>query len=113
MTPADIRNDTHATKRDGHAHNRGLVLDAMRRHGACDTRTLAHQMGWDVLAVRPRVTELLQAGLVVLDGRGTEGGIYRVASPAEAQAAQHRRLGRHAAVQDEMPFMSGVRRRSY
>lgn len=112
-TAAEIRNETHAAKRSTHAENRALVLKALGEcGGSVSTRTLALAMGWDVLAVRPRVTELYQAGLVVLDGKGPDGGLYRVATVAEAQAAQRTRLGRPGtAVQVEMNFHD--RRRRY
>lgn len=112
-TAAEIRNETHAAKRAAHAERRAQVLAALAASPApISTRDLAARMSWDVLAVRPRVTELGQLGLVVLDGRGPDGGLYRVATVAEAQAAQRTRLGQPgAAVQTEMPFHD--RRRRY
>ena len=113
QTAAEIRNETHKAKRATHAENRQRVLDALIFAAATiSTRDLAARMSWDVLAVRPRVTELYQAGLVVLDGKGPDGGLYRVATVAEAQAAQRTRLGRPGtAVQAEMNFHD--RRRRY
>ncbi|WP_043585343.1 hypothetical protein [Geminisphaera colitermitum] len=118
MTPADIRNDHHAARRDGHAANRAAVLAGLRAYGPCDTRALAESMQWDVLAVRPRVTELVQAGLAVLDGRNDNGGIYRAATPGEAQATIRSKLQAHSSqliapsVQTSFPFFS-VNRRHY
>lgn len=113
MQATEIRNDTHAAKRATHAENRALVLAALTAAAKpVSTRDLAARMSWDVLAVRPRVTELYQSGLVVLDGKGPDGGLYRVATVAEAQEAQRTRLGKPGtAVQVEMNFHD--RRRRY
>lgn len=111
-TPADIRNAQHEAKRASHAENRAKVLAALHEAATpVSTRQLAEQMGWDVLSVRPRVTELYQAGLVVLDGKGPDGGLYRVATVQETLARQRTRLGRPGAeIQTELPFT--VRRRT-
>lgn len=113
MNATEIRNETHAAKRATHAENRARVLAALTAAAApISTRDLAARMSWDILAVRPRVTELGQLGLVVLDGRGPDGGLYRVATVAEAQEAQRTRLGQPGhAVQAEMNFHD--RRRRY
>jgi plasmid stability protein len=111
MNAAEIRNATHAAKRSAHAENRAAVLDALASGSKpVSTRALAALMGWDVLAVRPRVTELYQEGLVVLEGKGPDGGLYRAATVQETLAYQSTRLGR-GEVQDEMPFQD--RRRRY
>lgn len=112
-TPAAIRNETHAAKRAGHEQSRATVLRGLAECARpVSTRTLALAMGWDVLAVRPRVTELHQMGLVVLDGRGPDGGLYRVATVQETLAHQQRtRLGQGGEVQAEMNFQDRRRRR--
>ena len=112
-TPAAIRNETHEAKRASHAENRARVHAAIVAAAVpISTRDLAAAMGWDVLAVRPRVTELYQAGLVVLEGRGPDGGLYRVATVQETLAFQKRiRPGRAGGeVQTELVFTSRRRR---
>lgn len=66
-------------------------------HGPATTRDLAGRLGADILSVRPRVTELYQAGLVTLDderpasnsqtltpsnSRTPHEGVYRAVAPA-------------------------------
>jgi hypothetical protein len=112
QTAAEIRNASHAAKRAAHAERRAQVLAALRECGApVSTRALAEAMKWDVLCVRPRVTELYQAGLVVLDGRDSDGGLYRVATVAETLAFQATARTGGREVQDELPFTT--RRRRY
>lgn len=89
MKPIDYRNETFERLQERMNRNRRLVLDALRIHGPCTTRELAARMGWDILNVRPRVTELCQLGFAVIDedapGRKSEG-TYRALSDAEALA---------------------------
>ncbi|MCC6356945.1 MAG: hypothetical protein IT577_23915 [Verrucomicrobiae bacterium] len=56
-------------------------------------------MGWDILRVRPRVTELVQLGLARLDGSIFREGTYRALNWNEARIAWE--AGRRA-VQTEM-----------
>ncbi len=112
-TAADIRNEQHAATRASHEERRAQVLAALAAAAVpLSTRDLAARMGWDVLSVRPRVTELYQSGRVVLDGKGPDGGLYRVATIRETLAYESRtRLGRSGEVQCEMNFRD--RRRHY
>jgi hypothetical protein len=113
MQPTDIRDQNHAAKCGGHADHRAAVLAALVGGPApVSTRALAARMGWDVLSVRPRVTELVQAGLVVMDGRDADGGLYRAATMQEIQRAQTRRPDGQP-VQTELPFTTTARRRHY
>lgn len=52
----------------------------------CTPKELAGKMGWDVTSVRPRLTELRQAGLVETTGDRRNGEhVFRFVSLAEAQ----------------------------
>lgn len=70
--------------------DRASVLEALQLHGPATTRDLARAMEWDILSVRPRVTELVQLGLAELvpepDGRTCREGSYRALSTSEAEA---------------------------
>lgn len=84
MTPIDYRNITWDGIQNKIAGNRLAVLDALREHGPCTTRDLAAAMEWDILNVRPRVTELVQIGFAeCLDIAGHEG-TYRAFSDYDA-----------------------------
>lgn len=93
--PAAYRNATWEHLQSSLDHRRRAVLHALRTHGPCTTRALATAMGWDILSVRPRVTELLQAGWVqALDLPGREG-TYRALTDSEAIAARQQATGGH------------------
>jgi hypothetical protein len=103
MTPVDYRNATFAELQDrGLEGLRGHVLKAWQAHGPCTTEELAEKSGISILTLRPRTTELVQIGLVVLSEaivrRG--GGIYRAATTHEAlyhfQAERARASGANA-----------------
>ena len=69
------------------------VLSAWRLHGPGTTRELAQRSGIDLLGLRPRTTELLQLGLLVVvdeDQPGHEGR-YRALSDDEAFALFNQR----------------------
>ncbi len=98
MKPIDYRN---ATFRDIQARldkNRQEVWLALLKHGPCTTRELAGHLRWDILNVRPRVTELVQlcfAQLEVINGNATrkEGeGVYQGLSEAQAMALYSERV---------------------
>lgn len=111
-TPSAIRDESHAAKRAAHADHRDKVFAALVAAAApISTRALAQAMKWDVLSVRPRVTELFQMGLIVLDGRCEDGGLYRVATASEIQAHQRRVCPRGGEVQTELPFTARRGRR--
>jgi predicted transcriptional regulator len=70
------------------------VLSAWKQHGPCTTRELAAKADMDLLAVRPRTTELLQLGLlkeVEGEGQGHEG-VYRALSDDEAMTEFSKRV---------------------
>lgn len=87
MSPIDYRNATWEGIQNRLTGNRLAVLDALRQHGPCTTRSLAAAMDWDILNVRPRVTELFQLGFVAdatADETPTREGTYVALSDEEA-----------------------------
>lgn len=92
MQPIDYRNTTWEEIAARLDRNRDAVYRALQAHGPATTRALAVAMGWDVLNVRPRVTELFQLGFVALvdDAPGREG-VYRALSWTDARREFERR----------------------
>jgi len=87
MSPIDYRNATWDGIQNKIVGNRRAVLDALREHGPCTTRELAAAMDWDILNVRPRVTELVQIGFVVdatSDETPAREGTYMAFTDTEA-----------------------------
>lgn len=93
MKPFDFRNATWSDLQATVQGRRLAVLAAWREHGPGTTRAVALKAGMDILAFRPRTTELYQLGLIDLaptahGTRNTEHeGIYRALTEAEAMAA--------------------------
>lgn len=77
MKPVDFRNETFREIADRVEGDRQDILEFLRAHGPLTTRGLAAQMDRDILAVRPRVTELVQLGAVEIAGAHGHEGIYR------------------------------------
>lgn len=77
MKPIDYRNETWfaiSTRLQG---MRQTVYGELKKFAPCTTRALAERSRIDILAVRPRVTELVELGLAECIG-GTKGeGVYR------------------------------------
>ena len=94
MDPVDYRNATWDAICGRVAGLRSATYLALLLHGPCTTRDLARKSNFDLLTIRPRVTELIQLGFALLvedaGGRGTEG-TYRALSVVEAQALFQRR----------------------
>jgi predicted transcriptional regulator len=86
MTPIDYRNaqwEEIAARLD---KNRSAVYHALQIHGPATTRELAAAMSWDVLNVRPRVTELFQLGFVeVVETEIKNEGTYRALGWTDAR----------------------------
>ncbi len=91
MTPPDYRKAQFQDIQAAIAGRRLAVFVGLSRVGPCTTRELAERTGMDLLAVRPRVTELVQLGFAEVlppeDPKhpGTEGR-YRALSNDEALA---------------------------
>lgn len=93
MKPTDFRTATFRELQGRLVYLRLSVWEALAHHGPCTTRELARECGFDLLTVRPRVTELVQMGFAVCvneDEAGKEG-IYRALTVAEAEAAFNER----------------------
>jgi predicted transcriptional regulator len=85
MSPIDYRTATWADIRGRLVNLRASVYDALLDHGPCTTRELATACGIDLLTVRPRVTELVQLGLVRCIGGAGHHGIYQALTLAQAE----------------------------
>jgi hypothetical protein len=94
MEAIDYRNAKFADLQDRLVGLRLSVWQAWKTFGPGTTRQVAQRSGIDILSFRPRTTELLQLGLVVLAGNepGHEGN-YRAASLQEAWAAVEAKRG--------------------
>lgn len=86
MKPIDHRNETFENVKDRIAGDRKLVFEALKEYGPCTTRGLAECMEWDILNVRPRITELCQIGFVECMQIAGGQGIYRAVEDQEAEA---------------------------
>lgn len=73
----DIRDEMHAHIQPGVQVFQTRVWELLGKFGPCTTRQLAESSGMSLLTVRPRVTELLELGLVELSGRLGREGVYR------------------------------------
>jgi len=89
MKPIDFSRATFADIVHELGALRLAVWHALQAYGPCTTAELAACMDMDLLTVRPRVTELMSVGLVVLSGdhRGREG-VYRATTLDEAARRQ-------------------------
>jgi len=87
MKPIDYRNESWERVQARLVLDRARVHSALITSGPCTTRHLAAKMGWDILNVRPRVTELVQIGFAALVDRASSGyeGVYRALPFAEAK----------------------------
>lgn len=83
MKPVDFSRENFAEIRDRLDAKRAAAHLAWLEHGPGTTREVAQCAGWDLLAFRPRSTELYQLGLLELMGRDGHQGIYRPRSLEE------------------------------
>lgn len=85
MKPIDLRNATFADLQGRIAGQRAAVLEAWRVHGPATTAELSRLSGISILTLRPRTTELVQLGYVVLsaEGKHAHEGVYRIRTEAE------------------------------
>lgn len=83
MKPIDYRNATFADLQTHITGDRERVLDAWKKHGPCTTEDLAQRSGISILSLRPRTTDLVKLGFVLLAGGGKRGGVYRAAEYQE------------------------------
>lgn len=95
LTPADLRDLTWESLQPFLTGARLAVLEAWRTHGPCTTRELSQRSGIDLLTLRPRTTELVALGLVMLhDSEGTEG-TYRGIPAGHARGRFERIIAGH------------------
>ncbi|BET67193.1 hypothetical protein ASA1KI_21110 [Opitutales bacterium ASA1] len=90
MTPSQIRNDQYLELAPSLRAIQLQVLAALQERGPSTTRQLADAARIDLLTVRPRVTELVQLGLVALEGREGHEGVYRACTLVEIEATRWR-----------------------
>ncbi len=95
----DIKRDQLAKIMDGLKGLRAQVHADLTVKGPSTTQALADFMGYSVLTIRPRVTELIEIGLAERVGRqeGTGSGIYAAISQEEAQRRFHAKAAQEAA----------------
>lgn len=87
MRPIDYRNATWRDVQKCVYGARLRALNAWRLFGPGTTREVSKRSGIDLLTLRPRTTELVQLGLVVLaDSESGHEGTYRALGDAEAMA---------------------------
>lgn len=106
MKPIDIRNENWESVRGRASGLRLVVWDALAKRGPATTRQLAEFAGIDLLTVRPRVTELVELGLVEIVGKVHRGeGLYAAVPPDEARRRWEQRAAatRQPAEQMLMP----------
>ena len=86
MTPSDFRNVTFRELETRMTGDRMRAYEIWLHHPDCTTREAAQRGGMDLLTLRPRTTELVQMGFVVLsDTQDAAGqGRYRARTWAEA-----------------------------
>jgi DNA-binding MarR family transcriptional regulator len=98
MNPIDYRTTTWEAIAARITGDRATVLAALRHHGPCTTRQLATAMGWDILNVRPRVTELCQLGFADIFNEirdpapGREGTYLAISDQDAMEAFRHRKF---------------------
>ncbi len=85
MKPVDFRNETFRDLQGRISGQRELVLRAWEKHGPGTTAQLAERSGISILNVRPRTTELIELGFVMLaEEQPAKGeGIYRARTYSE------------------------------
>lgn len=85
MKPVDLRNETWADIQGRVTEDRQAVYERLQRCGPCTTRDLADLMQWDILNVRPRVTELCDLFLAECVGKEGREGLYMAVPWTKAQ----------------------------
>ena len=81
MTTEEIRNRHWRRVRRTLQADCLRVHNGYREHGPCTTRALAYETGIPLLTVRPRTTNLKQAGLIELVGKQGCDGVYGWVDP--------------------------------
>ena len=84
ISTTDIKRSNWDKVQEHLTESRLRVWNALASRGESTSRELADSMRVDILTVRPRLTELLQLGFVVLSGKQGHEGTYRALSRSEA-----------------------------
>lgn len=104
MKPVDLRNENWADIRMRVTERRQDVYSAaLRISGAWTTRQLAMSMDWDVVDVRPRVTELCELFLVEMVDRAGREGVYKAVPWTLAESMFER--AKAAAMDEQMVLL--------
>lgn len=85
ITTTDIKLDNWQAVQAHLTSHRLAVYTALSHRGESTSRKLANYMDEDVLTIRPRLTELMQLGFVILTGKVGHEGTYRACSQDEAK----------------------------
>ena len=110
MKPIDYRTATWEGIQSHLTNDRFATLQALRQFGPCTTRQLAEAMDWDILCVRPRVTELYQLGFCELlskelrDPAPGREGIYQALTDEQAHSRFRQQQFDHACPQLNLTF---------
>lgn len=86
MKPIDFRNATFSKLQAELAGRLNAVYRAWVTFGPGTTRRVAERSEIDILALRPRTTDLVVMGLVELCGSETNEGVYRARSQVDWEA---------------------------
>lgn len=108
MKPVDLRNETFESLQRLIPADLRAVLNAFKAHGSRTTAEISTLAGIGLLTARPRTSDLVDLGLVVLDEPETlrrkkvehiRCGVYRAATDDEVRAALD--AARRPATQDQ------------
>lgn len=91
MKPVDYRNETWQALRNRLQGQRQRVYGELKKYAPCTTRQLAERSRIDILAVRPRMTELVELGLAECIGGAKGEGVYRAVDLLVAEERFERR----------------------
>jgi predicted transcriptional regulator len=102
-TTTEIRNDVFLEILPGLRVQQLMVLGLLRDFGPCTTRQLAERSKVSIFTVRPRVCELVDLELAVLDGKEGREGVYRAVSREQISQRLSTEAGqRNDPVQEEL-----------
>lgn len=91
LQPIDYSRATLKDVEDRLNGNRQRVHAALLQHGPCTTAVLIERSGIPLTTVRPRMSELVQSGLVMLDEEASAAhtgreGVYRALNAEEIRS---------------------------
>lgn len=83
LTPEQIRDENFESLKQRLPGDCAFVLGLWRQHGPGTTEQVAARANYPLLTLRPRTTDLVDTGAVMLTGRQHRSGIYRARTEAE------------------------------